>query len=46
LASKLVGSLPHLIKHPDDLIPYMEMLLGGLEVALADPLFEVRSITA
>lgn len=45
-AARVVGCIPVLIKHAEDLVPYMCMLVGGLEVALGDPLIEVRALAA
>lgn len=38
--------MPALIKNQDDLLPYMEMIVEGLEVAIGDALLEVRSLAA
>lgn len=35
-----------LIKDAYDLVPYMNMIVGGLEVALGDPIIEVRTLAA
>ncbi|CAD8213344.1 unnamed protein product [Paramecium octaurelia] len=45
-ASILIGGLPHLIQKTDDLVPYMNLIVGGLEVVIGDPLLEVRTIAA
>lgn len=46
MASILVGGLPYLIQKPDDLVPYMDLITGGLEVVIGDALLEVRSVAA
>ncbi|CAD8121429.1 unnamed protein product [Paramecium sonneborni] len=45
-ASILIGGLPHLIQKSDDLVPYMNLIVGGLEVVIGDPLLEVRTVAA
>ncbi|CAD8203588.1 unnamed protein product [Paramecium pentaurelia] len=45
-ASILTGGLPHLIQKSDDLVPYMNLITGGLEVVIGDPLLEVRTVAA
>lgn len=42
----MVGSMSVLIKDAYDLVPYMNMIVGGLEVALGDPIIEVRTLAA
>ena len=42
----MIGNISALIKNKDDLIPYMDMIVGGLEVAIGDALGEVRSLAA
>ncbi len=41
-----MGSISTLIKDPKDLLPYMEILVGGLKSALADNNNEVRLFAA
>lgn len=41
-ACQVVGSISSLIKDPKDIIPYMEILVGGLRNALSDNDNEVR----
>ena len=45
-ACQVVGSITNVIKEPNDLIPYMDILVGGLRVALCDTLQEVRNLAA
>ncbi|EGR27417.1 hypothetical protein IMG5_195990 [Ichthyophthirius multifiliis] len=45
-ACQVVGSISTLIKDPKDILPYMEILVGGLKSALADNNNEVRLFAA
>jgi hypothetical protein len=45
-ACQLIGNIPFIIKNQEDLVSYMDMIVGGLEVAIGDALIEVRSMAA
>lgn len=45
-ACQVVGSISALIKEPKDILPYMEIIIGGMKVALSDPINEVRNFAA
>lgn len=38
--------MSELIKDPNDLIPYLDILIEGLKSSLADPLNEIRVFSA
>ena len=45
-ASKIVGTISHLIKDPKDLLPYILTLINALKIAVCDPFAEVRSLAS
>ena len=45
-ASRIAGTILHLIKDPRDLMPYLETVVNALIIAITDPLTEVRNIAA
>ena len=45
-ASRIVGTILHLIKDPRDLMPYLDILMSALIITVTDPLTEVRNIAA
>lgn len=45
-ASQVVGSISHLIKNPEDLLPYLDILLTSLQSSVCDNLGDVRTIAA
>ena len=45
-ASRIVGTILHLIKDPRNLLPYLDTLTNALIISLTDPLTEVRNIAA
>ena len=45
-ASRIVGTILHLIKDPRHLLPYLDTLVNALIISLTDPLTEVRNIAA
>ena len=45
-ASQIVGTISHLIKDPRDLLPYLDILVNALKIAVCDPIGNVRNISA
>jgi hypothetical protein len=45
-ACQVVGSISELIKDPNDLLPYLDILIEGLKSSLSDPLNDIRVFSA
>eukprot|EP00331_Platyophrya_macrostoma_P014732 CAMPEP_0176466792 /NCGR_PEP_ID=MMETSP0127-20121128/38105_1 /TAXON_ID=938130 /ORGANISM="Platyophrya macrostoma, Strain WH" /LENGTH=177 /DNA_ID=CAMNT_0017860031 /DNA_START=355 /DNA_END=885 /DNA_ORIENTATION=+ len=45
-ASQVVGSISNLIKNPEDLLPYLDILLNSLQSSVCENLIDVRAIAS